>query len=397
MKRNVGLLLALLALPLFSCSEGESSVPSSPQASSAEDKKESVTLVDKIGGKAIDLVYKQARNYLDSEDPASFLSSATANPGDNTEPLNLRWKVNNGKGRYALEIAYDENFTEPYATYDDLRASVSSFDVYNLVPGTYYYRVKGDNAVSETDSFSIKGDLRTIDTNDAIINMRDLGGWKIDDTHRVKYSLLYRSASWAGVGKTSESRLKALNMKTELDIRYSTSSADYSVSEHPISGINFFNYGMGQYDSIVPGAGRYYETAKANIKNIFNALSNKDNYPLTFHCSAGADRTGTLAFLINGLLGVSYSDLCKDFELTSFYNSRRWRSNIVNGAFDDTGVMQDDDNNYVAFGLLYSQIMKNYKTEDGTLSGAIENYLKSACSVSQSTIGSIKEILIEKY
>ena len=36
----------------------------------------------------------------------------------------------------------------------------------------------------------------------------------------------------------------------------------------------------------------------------------------------GADRTGTLAFLIEALLGVSESDLSKDFELTSFYELR---------------------------------------------------------------------------
>ena len=394
MKRNTMLMLTLLALPLLSCGGGGDNA-SSIASSSAEEKKESVELVDKINGKAIDLVYKPAREYLESDDPAYSLSNAIANQGDNTEPLNLRWKVSNGKGRYALEIAYDESFTDLYATYEDLRASISSLDVYNLVPGTYYYRVKGDNAVSEIDSFSIKGTLRTIDTNDAIINMRDLGGWKIDDTHRVKYSLLYRSASWAGIDKACESRLKALSMKTELDIRYSTSSADYSASQHAISGISFLNYGMGQYDSIVPGAGRYYEDAKANLKNIFDVLGKKESYPLTFHCSAGADRTGTLAFLINGLLGVDYSDLCKDFELTSYYNSRRWRSNIVDGKFDDTGVMQDDSDNYVAFGLLYSQMVKHYKTEEGSLSGAIENYLKSACSISQATIDSIKEILIE--
>ena len=36
------------------------------------------------------------------------------------------------------------------------------------------------------------------------------------------------------------------------------------------------------------------------------------------HCWGGADRTGSLAFLMNGLLGVSYNDLCADFEFTGF-------------------------------------------------------------------------------
>ena len=37
-----------------------------------------------------------------------------------------------------------------------------------------------------------------------------------------------------------------------------------------------------------------------------------------FHCAGGADRTGSLAFLIEALLGVSESDLSKDYELTTF-------------------------------------------------------------------------------
>ena len=399
MKRDALLLIALLTLPLCACAQGNGGSPLSSSlasSSSSEEKKESISLIDKIEGGEVDLVYAPARNYLNSENPASVLAEATSRPGDNTDPLTLRWKVNNGKGRYELEIATDESFADVYATYDDLRPSISSLDVYNLVPGTYYYRVKGENAVSETDSFSIKGTLRTIDTGDAIINMRDLGGWRIDKTHRVKYSLLYRSASWAGMDKTAESRLKALGMKTELDVRYGSGSNDYSASEHPLAGVSFLNLGMGQYDAILPGAGRYYESAKANIKAIFEALSRKDNYPLAFHCSAGADRTGTLAYLISGLLGVGYSDLCKDYELTSFYNSKRWRSNIADGEFDDSGVMQDDESNYVAFGLLHSKMMELYSTEEGTLSSAIENYLVSACSLSKATIDSIKAILIEE-
>lgn len=43
------------------------------------------------------------------------------------------------------------------------------------------------------------------------------------------------------------------------------------------------------------------------------------------HCVGGADRTGTLAFLIEALVGVSESDLSKDYELTSFDGSHTRR------------------------------------------------------------------------
>lgn len=393
MKKSLLFLCVLVALPLMSC--GETQNVSSLSSSSNQDV-ESIVIQDPIEGGTIDLLYSAARGYLDSEKPAAYLSSASSAAGDFSDPLELRWKVTNGQGRYSLELALDEDFTDVYQTYSNLRASVKSVSVYNLVPGTYYYRIKGENIVSDVDSFTIKGSVRTINTNDGIVNMRDLGGWKTDDSHRVKYGLLYRSASWASADSVTDNMLKSLGMKTELDIRYSNASNSYSTSEHQIEGVRYLNYGMGQYCSIIPSSSKYYEKSKANLKNIFETLSDENNYPLTFHCTAGADRTGTLAFLINGLLGVDYSDLCKDFELTTFYNSKRWRSNIVDGEFDDSGIMQDDSYNYVGFGALYKEMMSGYSTsENDTLSFAIENYLKTVCEVSSQTIASVKSILTE--
>lgn len=100
--------------------------------------------------------------------------------------------------------------------------------------------------------------------------------------------------------------------------------------------------------------------------------------------------------MINGLLGVSEEDLTKDFELTSFsQGGRRWRSDIVNGEFTANGVMQDDNDNYVAWGHMIEQLMNQYETESGTLSDAIANYLQTACHVTESEIEMIKEMMLE--
>lgn len=42
--------------------------------------------------------------------------------------------------------------------------------------------------------------------------------------------------------------------------------------------------------------------------------------PVYFHCTAGADRTGTLACVLEGILGMNQSDIDKDYELTCFYS-----------------------------------------------------------------------------
>ena len=56
----------------------------------------------------------------------------------------------------------------------------------------------------------------------------------------------------------------------------------------------------------------------AGVKNMFLAFKNANNKHVYFHCWGGADRTGTVGFLLGGLLGMSYTDLIIDFELTSF-------------------------------------------------------------------------------
>ena len=44
---------------------------------------------------------------------------------------------------------------------------------------------------------------------------------------------------------------------------------------------------------------------------------NGDN--IFFHCTIGTDRTGTLAYFLEGLLGVSEEDRLRDYEMTYFY------------------------------------------------------------------------------
>ena len=46
-------------------------------------------------------------------------------------------------------------------------------------------------------------------------------------------------------------------------------------------------------------------------------LSHEENYPIYFHCRGGADRTGSYAFVLGALLGMSLDDLILDYEITS--------------------------------------------------------------------------------
>ena len=50
----------------------------------------------------------------------------------------------------------------------------------------------------------------------------------------------------------------------------------------------------------------------------FRLFCDRKNYPIYFHCIGGADRTGTLAYVLNGVLGVSQHEAETDWEST-FY------------------------------------------------------------------------------
>ena len=53
---------------------------------------------------------------------------------------------------------------------------------------------------------------------------------------------------------------------------------------------------------------------------IFRLLLDPANLPAVVHCIEGQDRTGTLCFLLQGLLGVSDEDKLRDWETTGFSN-----------------------------------------------------------------------------
>ena len=220
-------------------------------------------------------------------------------------------------------------------------------------------------------------------------NVRDMGGWKTASGKTVKYGMLYRGKNIDNATYLGVATLKNLGIKTEFDLRYSKQKF-----QKEGTGFNYiFLETNAQYDHILQE--KFANEVKANYKKIFEVLSNSNNYPIYTHCSAGADRTGTYAFILNGLLGVSYEDLTRDFELTSFSSAgKRWRGTGNGGTFASNDLIMKTDSNYVAWGKLYQEMMNSKYNTDGTLSNTIQNYLVNYVGVPQSQIDSFKSIML---
>lgn len=378
---------------------------------SMDTQSHSIELTTEYNGETIDICSSTVRSYLelkDEDEIAEYLAQYSGVKGDymNTK---FSWKMDESDV-YTVHFSENKDFTDEFTIETETNTLVNQGI---FVPGkTYYWKVTGDapNSDSKVDKFKVlDAPVRYISFEEGF-NVRDIGGWKTEDGKKVRYGLIYRGGkinNYGGNEGLSEADHYVfedlLGIRGEIDLRITNQDDSGQTMSVFGSDTAYIKTPMQGYNYVIPG---FYQEEPMerespaefvhSVGEVFHFLANEDHYPVYFHCNAGADRTGTIAFMINGLLGVSEEDLTKDFELTSFSTGgKRWRSDIQGGKFTADGVMQDDAMNYVAWGKMIEQLNKQYAVEGGTLSDTIENYLKTACGVTDAEIQAIKDLMLE--
>ena len=268
-----------------------------------------------------------------------------------------------------LLISQNEDMTEALSY--NLDVDTKNLDIYHLIPGTkYYYELQitlsTGNTVRTSGDFSTKQSPRILNIEGAV-NVRDIGGWKAADGKTIKYGLLYRGSELDGSVEPSylATERGLHDMISVLGIRYDMDLRNESDRKVNALGANvaYTNYGVTGY------AGIFTDSDKENVRRVFSDLADPNKYPVYLHCTYGQDRTGTICYLLEGLLGVSDADLKKDYELTVFTGS-----NLAPAEF---AVFVDRINSF----------------EGNTTAEKIEGYLISI-GVTAEEIASIREIFL---
>ena len=255
---------------------------------------------------------------------------------------------------YLAAVTYDPNdySISQIANYAPATAVISNYKPIGQVAGgvTHYNEVP--NVMTPFASGGKAGTLKPLDAlrwirttaGATAWNVRDLGGWPCDGG-TVKYGLLFRGGKLAVADRGV--LVGELGIQHDLDLRGREgggSEDEPDMTESPLgSDVWYTRTQQYAWYALTP-----VSTWQAYLRCVFDAVTHRE--PVYFHCTAGADRTGTLACVLEGLLGMSQSDIDKDYELTTFYsgsgsdaNARRrnesdWKGliNAINAVSGDT-------------------------------------------------------------
>ena len=276
-------------------------------------------------------------------------------------PVKFAWERTHGP--YKLEISMDENFSFPQS----VASAVPEVEVYNLFTNRKYYcRVlDGCNRVAAAGTFSTADTPRWIklpeNTEKSPINFRDLGSWRTVDGRRIRQGMIYRGADLEAWHPSSEANkrciIEDLGIKSEIDMRYAEMVPD-KVNSRMGPKVKLFFRPINAYNSFTP-------EQCALFRDTIKVFANADNYPIYFHCSGGADRTGEIAFLLNGLLGVPEEKLFDDYELSSLScfprhhdidYFKKWREQIASYASEGAPIQDQVEKYLLAIGVTADEI-----------------------------------------
>lgn len=290
-------------------------------------------------------------NFVNNECLIKTNSSGNTN-SDATKPLSTLPAWVSGSVDCSKPDAYDTKINAPLTVRlnnsqgaEVAYAKASSGVIHNMIPGqTYYWEKTSDSTVygyvTVTSNGSNTG-TRWVDTG-IIRNARDLGGLPVTYTDSnnqtvtgtLAYGRIFRGEK---LQSAPASELTNLGITTEYNLG-DEYSGDTHLSDYHLNQVVHYNfdYNSGDENNNNSNYMKAWNAVTNIMTDITNANTTKNVY---LHCRVGADRTGTVAYLLEGLLGVPDEQRYQEYGLTNLsglYDRTRYYKEKVGGSTSPT-------------------------------------------------------------
>ena len=342
--------------------------------------KDGATVPTLRDGQKAYLEEKRSERFIRMDNPAD--RAKLLQIGATQKPLKLEWSGATN-AVYELTVEADGGTAESFSLTNRTTAYVTNLELGRAYRWTVRQSGTEDSA---TGAFTTESEPPRLLRAGGVSNFRDLGGWQTADGKTVRENMIFRSAGLRSSSKmkgsffrrtvvlgdrrVTKEGISTLNrdfkVKTDLELRTPQETAGMAGTVLG-EGVSWKNISFAAYD-LIDNTVRGREP----FAKIFEIFTKEENYPVLMHCSGGRDRTGTLAFILNGLLGVGEDDLCRDWEAS---------------VFSDAGMKFNSGN--------VQRLMDYLKTMPGeTLQARIEAYVRG-CGISEAEIAAFRSIMLK--
>lgn len=225
----------------------------------------------------------------------------------------------------------------------------------------YFVRAKvGDKYINLPEVRTSQHGPRIMNV-EGVKNVRDIGGYDIGESKRVKQGLIYRCARLNESNidhevveiteKGKMTMVREMRIKTEIDLRVFDNDETGRIKASPLgASVKYYNFSMPYENDI-------YLDNKDLVAEVFKLMADEKNYPMIFHCNIGTDRTGMIAYILESLLGVSEEDKMNDYLWSNFADigGSRSKSGVTDSEYyKDMQKQKGENESEKAYNLLLS-------------------------------------------
>jgi protein-tyrosine phosphatase len=199
---------------------------------------------------------------------------------------------------------------------------------------------------------------RPMDTGDiafsTVFNFRDLGGFEVRGGGITSHRTVFRSDALQRVDAADQAVLEGLGLRAVFDLRSAAELETDGLGSFVGGGVPHFHVPMmavtlNPYDSSVDWRGidleeRYVamlEEGQTAIRAVLEAVAEPQPGGVVFHCSAGKDRTGVLAAVLLGAVGVHEEAIVADYAASAANIERvieGYREEMLAAGLDEAAI-----------------------------------------------------------